>query len=602
MRNRCLYAVAAIVVLVCSAEGSVEDHPILAHLRKVGKEIHTIDISVDMQTQVGHKGSRFHTTRRWRIDDGANRHRVQVWEVAEGGGRELLQDQTYREGVLTDYAPSKGRAEIRQIGSRVVVPDEMLLPFFMGRIMKLGSVAHIEESEDSVEICWDVPEGQAYERRITVRFAKNPPYDILSATFATDEGQTTKEATFHDYRPVGDGLRLPGRTSAVYEGSGSRPDMTIDTTPRSVVVNRDIPDCEFVADIAHGTVVNDLVSGTSYVVGERIDSSPPLDEVSLPSAADEPSDGSAQRPPASEKETIAGVDASADNALGLGQACQPASAPATIKSMLPHPVAELMDWPAPAIMVSKAVKPDSGIRTDAARRTSLKWIKKVIGDDWLPKKQHELDRRLAFLRDAYPGYDTTHVQWERNGYRFRVSQTKVVFSVQISALSGPVVPGDTAVNKQAASRAITWKILNNTTKARSYRGAKNLRKLAPAGTKAMLMEMCFDKAIVREAADGLVGRPAPPQPRTQDPAKLDRARFGHWWRRMGWWTDGDRLCLFTLKTEGGAWRANYGDAAKGFRRWFDDSPEVKESPAALPSRQISPALHRKGLPAHACDQ
>ena len=319
MRSRCLYVVAAIGVLVCSAEGSVEDHPVLAHLRKVGKEIHTIDVSVDVKTEVGHEGPNLHVTSRWRIDEGAGMDRVQTWETTEEGRGELLQDKTYREGILTDYQPSRRKAEIRRIGRRVVVPHEMLLPFFMGRIMKLGSVVHIEESKDCVEISWDVPEGQAYERRITARFAKGPPHDILSATFATDTGQVTKEVTFHDYRPVGDGLRLPGRTSGVYRGSGSRPGMRIDTTPRSVVVNRDIPDCEFVADMAYGTAVNDLVLGMSYVVGEYLDSLPPVDAASLPSAVDEPSDGSAQRPRASEKETITDVDASADNAPEVGR-------------------------------------------------------------------------------------------------------------------------------------------------------------------------------------------------------------------------------------------------------------------------------------------
>ena len=59
---------------------------------------------------------------------------------------------------------------------------------------------------------------------------------------------------------------------------------------------------------------------------------------------------------------------------------------------------------------------------------------------------------------------------------------------------------------------------------------------------------------------------------------LDRRRWDFWWRRMGWWTDGRTLGLFTLKTEGVAWRADY-DATGLDRGWFSPPAALLPKPA-----------------------
>ena len=83
------------------------------------------------------------------------------------------------------------------------------------------------------------------------------------------------------------------------------------------------------------------------------------------------------------------------------------------------------------------------------------------------------------------------------------------------------------------------------------------------------MRVSFDEGIVEECYDGIAALPA----RIDMKDKLDFARSNFWWRLMGWWTDGQTLGLFTLKTEGGAWEPNYGSSLD--EHWLTPLPSRK---------------------------
>jgi len=267
-----------VVSLLVSSDVSTQtgqEHRVLAHYRDLLSNIPTIDCWVGRQTDRRDAGKRENEPSggvrwHWLIDEHADLERLRVWQAVEGGEERLMQDKVYRKGGGIDYQPSRSRAEVYRPSRRLMVVDEGLLPFCLGRIIRSGSVTGVEEGQDYVELCWAVPDAREYERRITIRFAKDAPHDILTATFATDMGQVRKEASFRDYRPVGGGLRLPGTAVVLYKGLGSRPDAKVVATPDNVTVGREMLACEFVPDMEYGTVVNDTVLRTTYIVGQEL--------------------------------------------------------------------------------------------------------------------------------------------------------------------------------------------------------------------------------------------------------------------------------------------------------------------------------------------
>jgi len=245
----------------------------------------------------------------------------------------------------------------------------------------------------------------------------------------------------------------------------------------------------------------------------------------------------------------------------------PASAK-DVGSALPGPVAKLRSWPTAQQQAGKVVQPDASRSALRAKRSSIGWIQKVIDPQWLPDSPEEaLGSKLVLLEKAYDGFDTSRVEWEKEGYRFRVSQTATVFYLDVAPAEGKIAVGDVAA-KRKACRELASKFVRDVLDARSA----DETRVAVGGTKPILMRVSFETAKVRVFDDGIVAEPA-----TLDlKDKSDRPRWSFWWRRMGWWTDGQTLGLFTLKTEGGAWRAGYG-ATRSDQEWFSPPAADKKS-------------------------
>jgi hypothetical protein len=233
-------------------------------------------------------------------------------------------------------------------------------------------------------------------------------------------------------------------------------------------------------------------------------------------------------------------------------------------------VAKLVSWPTAQQRAGKVVQPDSSHGALRAKRESIGWIRKIVDPQWLPDNPEEsLGSKLVLLEKAYSEVDTSHAEWEKEGYRFRVSQTSTVFYLDVTPTRGKSAVGDVAAQRKAF-RELASKVIQDVTDARSADGTR----VAVGGTKPILMRVSFETARMRESTHGIVAQPAALDVKDT----LDRRCWDFWWRRMGWCTDGQTLGLFTLKTEGGAWRANY-DATGLDRGWFSPPAALLPKPA-----------------------
>ncbi|MFA6134092.1 MAG: carboxypeptidase regulatory-like domain-containing protein [Phycisphaerae bacterium] len=251
-----------------------------------------------------------------------------------------------------------------------------------------------------------------------------------------------------------------------------------------------------------------------------------------------------------------------------------------VSEVLPRQVAKLTSWPTAERQAGRVVQRAASEWTVRAHRNSIEWIERVIDPRWLPENPNQtLGVKLVLLHDADDGLDTSHVEWEKNGYRLRVSQTETVFYLDVTPAHGKISEGD-ANAKRMASRDIASSLLNDVAEVKTSMGDGEVN-IATGGTKRVLLASSFDAATVKQLDDGIVAVPGPFDARNP----LDCARLNFWWYLMGWWTNGQTLGLFTLKTEGGAWLAGYGSSADA--RWFAEPPPLVRrgsEPSPSPTR------------------
>lgn len=238
--------------------------------------------------------------------------------------------------------------------------------------------------------------------------------------------------------------------------------------------------------------------------------------------------------------------------IPLAAQCATSDIPSAIRKALPGQVAMLASWPNEEQQTLTVVKPNASEWTIRASRNSLEWINTIVASQALPDNTTDaLGSRLVLLKRGHDGLDTSHVEWERHGYLFRASQTKTIFYLSVTPLQGTIADGNGAT-MSTASRDLASKVVKDALEFKQPL-QDGERGSTSDSTKAILLHACFEKAKIEQIDGGLVAFPAAIEPSN----RLDRRRFNYWWRRMGWWTDGQTLGLFTLKTDGGAWRAGY---------------------------------------------
>lgn len=222
-----------------------------------------------------------------------------------------------------------------------------------------------------------------------------------------------------------------------------------------------------------------------------------------------------------------------------------------LATKLPAPVAKLINAPSAAQREANEIEPNSSNSIRRAKRDSIAWIETILAPEWLPGNPKEvLDVDTYLLGKGYSGVDTSHVEWERNGYRVRVSQTNVAFYINMTPMNANIAEGG----------ATEWKLAAQNLASKLFRDVLDERtdidevRIALDGTRSILIRSAFQKAKVQQFDDGLLAEPEP----SSVSDELDSIRFDFWWRRVGWWTNGRTIGFFTLKSvAAGPWIPRY---------------------------------------------
>jgi hypothetical protein len=268
-----------------------------------------------------------------------------------------------------------------------------------------------------------------------------------------------------------------------------------------------------------------------------------------------------------------------------------------VKTALPEKVVKLMSWPTPEQRAKKTVGHEVSEETRGAVYSSIEWIRTIIRQKWLPPRPEDvLGSKLLLFKGAFNGLDASYIEWERNGYCFRVSQTSTVIYIAITAKKGRLTEANVEAMRKA-SRELAAEMIKGTPEAMIPNGVRDLN-VAPQGTKAILMRSCFDDALVEGFKDGIVAKPA----RIDSRDYLDAQRESFWWGIMRWWTDGRTLGLFTVKVRFSQWAPSY--RADVFdKHWLSgDPPELRsksgrakgesgESDSLLKKRTVKGSLY-----------
>jgi len=239
-----------------------------------------------------------------------------------------------------------------------------------------------------------------------------------------------------------------------------------------------------------------------------------------------------------------------------------------VRDAIPPKVENLMSWPRPYKIAEKIVNPDASKESRLASDRTLSWIQTIISPEWLPENPEKMLRsKLFLLRQAFDGLDASYVEWEKSGYRFRVSQTRTIIYIEVTPTSGKIAENDMGAMRKA-SRELAAKLIADKPEVKIRHIADDVN-VAVGGTKSILLRSCFDEAVVKQFDDGIVSQPAKPNPKIEN----DASRLHFWWGIMGWWTDGRTLGLFTPKAyftqSGGDYTADEMD-----KHWLiPDPPE-----------------------------
>jgi hypothetical protein len=200
-----------------------------------------------------------------------------------------------------------------------------------------------------------------------------------------------------------------------------------------------------------------------------------------------------------------------------------------------------------------------------ARNGAAEWVLKTIDKDSLPPDVNNLKVGMVLTQNAFGPNDVACVQWQKNGYVLQVAQTATIMLVRMR----PISP-----SSQPATSIETKRSLAANTAERLFRKEARIRDVETGTGKVIekqimpeLLKRCFEDAHIQAYDNGVHGRRRAPT----NPADLT---FEYWWRCVNWWTDGNSVAFYTLKTEGGPWEASYNSGLDA--TWFEGPPPASK--------------------------
>lgn len=253
----------------------------------------------------------------------------------------------------------------------------------------------------------------------------------------------------------------------------------------------------------------------------------------------------------------------------LSLAPAPASArelPPELANALPAPVVSLANWAAGPRRGDALAPGDSKVRVAEAGAT--RWIEMVVSPEWLPAE----GVRLEFARAAFDGRDAVLAHWTAPVGEFTIAQTAGVFVLALQPARGRL---DRESIRSLLLRALREDGVRWTGQGEPVKISGLDEKIARHATDESEIE-------ILPRSQALVARPRAPAGNARasetDLAREDAAdnagwfegdgAASYWFRNLHWWTDGETLGVYFLKSEGGMWFPNYsGDID---RDWFAD--------------------------------
>ena len=249
---------------------------------------------------------------------------------------------------------------------------------------------------------------------------------------------------------------------------------------------------------------------------------------------------------------------------GWSETVEAAGGPGSgIIQTLPGQVGLLFRWSGlQAIPAQRYVTGREGVDTLRARRNTVDWIMKVIHKDWLPKDPNYLEQNLIMIQNEQGPVDATHVRWLINGYTLEVSQTMTVLALKMTPMQAGVIPS-VMTERRELIRQMLCEVVNADVVI-EVRGPVRSETIH-RNVQPELLRASFDEASVEDLADGIRSSCSNDASNLKD--------FNYWWHRINWWTDASTIGIYTLKTDGGAWKAGYGSILDD--TWFEGGPATR---------------------------
>jgi hypothetical protein len=186
-----------------------------------------------------------------------------------------------------------------------------------------------------------------------------------------------------------------------------------------------------------------------------------------------------------------------------------------------------------------------------AKERSFQWVLKTIRKENLPSDPNILRNNIVMLQNAFDQNDLTIFQWEKNNYLIKVAQTATVILIQFQPTSPGFESKTTKETRKLFARNAITDFLNSEVDIQVVETTGS--RIEHRTIMKDLIDTSIDRADIQDYNDGIHGLRRGISDKRSDPD----IRF--WWRQVNWWTDGKIIDIYTLKTEGGAWAANYED-------------------------------------------
>ncbi len=256
----------------------------------------------------------------------------------------------------------------------------------------------------------------------------------------------------------------------------------------------------------------------------------------------------------------------------------------TIGEAMPERIFRLYRyWPdTAAISKNQQISGKENPRIAMINKDSIEWIEKVLDPNWLPKDKKYIKDNLVIVRKEFNDVNVTCVQWDRNGYNVKVSQTASIISIKFIPLKSQSL-GKTTQEKTEYAKLLAKQIFADNGIRKGIRFSKNIQGetvktpvMVPVqNLKVKIINFSFHPELVRQFDDGVIGEAASIQDEgvnlksvdgnevdyenREDNANWDMTRYswGYWWRNVCWWNDGKSVGFFALKRESGPIAIDY---------------------------------------------